>query len=164
MTAGPPGIADLWQHGRWSVRHVEESDHDSWVSLFEGYATFYKRTLTADDFRTVWRWIREDRTTIALVVVGEESGYRPVGLAHLRGWRRPLWASEHGYLDDLFVAPGARGTGAVDALFAGIRELALQRRWQVVRWTTADDNHRAQAVYARYADRTSWVTYDEYIE
>ncbi|MBO0692616.1 MAG: GNAT family N-acetyltransferase, partial [Acidimicrobiaceae bacterium] len=84
--------------------------------------------------------------------------------AHLRGWRRPLMASEHGYLDDLFVAPQARGTGAVDALFAGIRHVAVQRGWQVVRWTTAEDNYRAQAVYARYAARTSWVTYDESIE
>ena len=56
-----------------------------------------------------------------------------------------------GYLDDLFVDPDARGSGAVDALFAEINRLALERNWAVVRWTTADDNYRARAVYDKRA-------------
>ena len=65
-----------------------------------------------------------------------------------------------GYLDDLFVEPDVRGTGVVDALFQAIGALAAERGWDVVRWTTAADNHRAQAAYARVASRTTWVTYD----
>ena len=51
--------------------------------------------------------------------------------------------------------------GAVDALFAAIRDLAVERGWDIVRWTTAEDNDRAQAVYARSAIRTTWATYDQ---
>lgn len=29
-----------------------------------------------------------------------------------------------------------------------------------VRWTTADDNYRARAVYDKRAVRTTWITYD----
>jgi len=29
-----------------------------------------------------------------------------------------------------------------------------------VRWITADDNYRAQALYDKVATRTHWVTYD----
>ena len=73
---------------------------------------------------------------------------------------RPLRGSISGYLDDLFVAPEVRSTGVVDALFEAIDALALERGWDVVRWTTAEDNHRAQAAYERVATRTTWVTYD----
>lgn len=65
-----------------------------------------------------------------------------------------------GYLDDLFVDPEWRGTGAVEALFTEINRLALERHWAVVRWTTAVDNLRAQGAYDKVATRTSWVTYD----
>jgi RimJ/RimL family protein N-acetyltransferase len=147
------------QVGPWHVRPLRRSDHEHWVRLFEGYATFYERNLTTGQLATVWNWVFEDQTTVALVVTEGPEG-PPVGLAHLRSWRRPLWAAEHGYLDDLFVAPEARGTGAVHALFAAIGDLARDRGWAVVRWTTAADNYRAQAVYDRYAERTSWVTYD----
>ena len=65
-----------------------------------------------------------------------------------------------GYLDDLYVEPSTRGTGVVEALFAEINRLALERDWAVVRWTTADDNYRARAVYDKRATRTMWITYD----
>jgi len=147
----------------WLVRPLRRSDHEAWVELFRGYATFYGRILTGEQLAEVWRWIFDEGTTIALVVVEGAAPDQPVGVAHLRSWRRPLLASDNGYLDDLFVSPAARGRGAVDALFAAIRDLAVQRGWAIVRWTTAEDNLRAQAVYNRYATRTAWVTYDETI-
>ncbi len=30
----------------------------------------------------------------------------------------------------------------------------------VVQWVTAEDNHRAQALYNTLATRTNWVTYE----
>lgn len=146
---------------RWTVRPLRPDDHDVWVELFTGYALFYQRTLTQDQLAVVWNWIFDDGTAIALVVVEADPPGRPIGLAHLRNWRRPLLATESGYLDDLYLAPEARGRGAVDALFAAIGDLAVDRGWDIVRWTAAPDNFRAQAVYSRYATRTTWVTYDE---
>ena len=73
---------------------------------------------------------------------------------------RPLRGVVCGYLDDLFVEPGRRGSGVVDALFAEINRIAVERDWPVVRWTTADDNYRARSVYDRLATRTTWITYD----
>ena len=90
---------------------------------------------------------------------GHEVGI-PRGLAHLREWIRPLRGARSGYLDDLFVDQAVRGEGVVDALFAEIDMLAVARGWDVVRWTTADDNYRARSVYDNVAVRTSWITYD----
>ena len=73
---------------------------------------------------------------------------------------RPLRGVVCGYLDDLFVSPELRGSGAVQALFAEIDRLAQERGWPLVRWTTADDNYTARSVYDRLAQRTTWITYD----
>ena len=38
--------------------------------------------------------------------------------------------------------------------------MLVERGWSIVRWTTADDNYRARAVYDELATRTTWITYD----
>ena len=83
-----------------------------------------------------------------------------VGLAHYRQFARPLRASTGGFLDDLYVDPAQRGSGAVDALLAKLREIARSEGWDMIRWITADDNYRARAKYDQVATRTTWITYD----
>ena len=148
----------------WTVRQVRDDEYEAWTRLFRGYADFYRWQTSDDHQRQIWGWIHLERKVEALVAVplnadGSEAG-APQGLAHLREWVRPLRGAVCGYLDDLFVDPATRGTGVVDALFAEINRIALERRWAMVRWTTADDNYRARAVYDRLATRTTWITYD----
>lgn len=63
-------------------------------------------------------------------------------------------------MDDLFVTPEARGTGAADALILAVGNIAKDKGWGTVRWITADDNFSARSVYDRRAERTMWITYD----
>ena len=72
----------------------------------------------------------------------------------------PLSATTGGYLDDLFVDPQMRGKRVADALIAAIAEEGRRRGWSVIRWITAEDNHRARATYDRVAKLTPWRTYD----
>jgi len=148
----------------WNVRHVTAEEFDAWTHLFRGYCDFYRWPTSDDHQRKVWGWIHQDKIVEALVAVevdgtGTEFG-GPRGLAHLREWIRPLRGVRSGYLDDLFVDPTVRGQGAVDALFRKMSRMALERSWDVVRWTTADDNYRARATYDKIALRTTWITYD----
>jgi ribosomal protein S18 acetylase RimI-like enzyme len=85
---------------------------------------------------------------------------RPVGIAHLREFVRPLMSVLGGYLDDLYVDPGQRGGGVVDELFGAAKELGRERGWSLIRWITREDNYRARAVYDRLATKTNWTTYD----
>ena len=64
------------------------------------------------------------------------------------------------FLDDLFVAPEARGSGVADALIGEVKKIAQKRGWSLVRWITAEDNYRGRGVYDKLATRTNWVTYD----
>ena len=60
-------------------------------------------------------------------------------------------------LEDLFVAPEARGKGAADALIEAVAERARRHGAPVVTWLTAPDNHRAQAVYNRVGGTSEHV-------
>lgn len=148
----------------WSVRPVHAGEFDVWTRLYRGYAAFYETPTSDDHQRRIWSWIHDDRSIECLVAVPVDGGGVEIGaaqgLAHLREWVRPLRGVVAGYLDDLFVDPAHRGSGAVDALFEAMNELAAERDWAVIRWTTADDNHRARTVYDRLATRTTWITYD----
>lgn len=148
----------------WTVRRVDVSEFDSWTRLFRGYCDFYRWPTSDEHQLQIWGWIHEERIIEALVAVEiDGSGAEvdvPQGLAHLREWIRPLRGVRSGYLDDLFVEPDQRGGGAVDALFGAINQVALDRGWDVVRWTTADNNYRARGTYDKIALRTTWITYD----
>jgi len=152
----------------WVVRPVGEHEFGPWSRLYRGYADFYHWPTSDDHQRQIWGWIHDEQLVTALVAVpadatGAETG-PPAALAHLREWVRPLRGQRCGYLDDLFVDPAQRGRGAVDALFEAMRALARERGWPAIRWTTADDNYRARAVYDQLATRTTWLTYDMTVE
>jgi GNAT superfamily N-acetyltransferase len=78
------------------------------------------------------------------------------------GWK---WSSLRGarvtILEDLFVAPEARGQGLADALIKACADRARELGAPVLGWTTALDNHRAQAVYNRVgAQGETWMEYE----
>lgn len=140
------------------IRAVAAADRTAWDRLYAGYAAFYKVTQTEQMRDTVWSWLMDaGHSTNGLVA--ELDGV-VVGLAHYRSFARPLSASTGGFLDDLFVNPDLRGSGAAAALIKGLEDLGRAKGWTVIRWITADDNYRARGLYDRVADKTKWVTYD----
>lgn len=140
------------------IRPVALADKPDWARLYAGYAAFYKVEQTEAMRDTVWGWLM-DPTHTTEGLVAEQDGC-VIGLAHYRAFARPLSASTGGFLDDLFVDPAARGSGAAEALLQALAAEGRNRGWTVIRWITAEDNYRARGLYDRVADRTKWVTYD----
>jgi GNAT superfamily N-acetyltransferase len=140
------------------IRTLVAADRPEWERLYAGYAAFYKVTQTPEMRATVWGWLH-DPAHQTRGLVAEEEG-RLIGLAHFRPFARPLSASTGGFLDDLFVDPAARGSGAADALIGAIADEGRKQGWTVIRWITAEDNYRARALYDRVAEKTKWATYD----
>lgn len=137
---------------------TDVANHRSdWERLYAGYAAFYKVDQSPEMRERVWSWIADGRITCLMALDAEG---KPIGIAHLREFLRPLMSSLGGYLDDLFVDPDLRGAGVADDLFEAMRELGRERGWSVIRWITREDNYRARAVYDRLATRTNWTTYD----
>lgn len=141
------------------IRPVQLGDRAGWDVLYRGYSDFYRVDQTAEMRDRVWGWLHDPAASTEGLVAEAGDG-RLIGLAHFRPFARPLSATTGGFLDDLFVAPEARGSGAAEALLAELKGIAGQRGWSLVRWITAEDNARARSLYDRVAAKTQWVTYD----
>ena len=139
------------------------SDRAGWENLYRGYAEFYQVPMNAAILETVWGWIHDDANPFFGLIANTGDG-RAVGLMHCREMPSPLRGARVGFLDDLFVAPDARGQGVVEALYDALRELGRAQGWPFIRWITAADNARARAVYDKLAEKTHWVTYQMPLE
>ena len=138
---------------------LSQEHRDDWEKLYAGYAAFYRVAQTPEMRATVWGWLNDPSHEVEGLVALDASG-RPIGIAHYRAFARPLAATTGGFLDDLFVAPDARGAGVAQALIDAIVETGRARGWTVIRWITAEDNYRARSAYDRISDRTQWITYE----
>jgi ribosomal protein S18 acetylase RimI-like enzyme len=64
-------------------------------------------------------------------------------------------------MEDLFVAPEARGGGVAEALIEACAERCRERGAPKLEWLTATDNQRAQAVYDRVGGTGEvWKNYE----
>ncbi len=142
-----------------TIRPTAPKDRLEWDRLYAGYAAFYKVEQTPEMRDKVWSWLMDQAAEVHGLVAETGDG-KLIGITHFRPYARPLSASTGGFLDDLFVDPDARGSGAAEALINAVKAEGQKRGWTVIRWITAEDNYRARGVYDRLAERTKWVTYD----
>ena len=141
------------------VRELEQRDRVEWQQLYAGYGDFYATPLSDEKADRVWAWLM-DPSYEAFGLVAVDADDAPIAIAHYRQFARLLADGIGIYLDDLFTAANARGTGAGTALINRLEEIARERGAGVVRWITANDNFVGQKLYDRLASRTMWVTYD----
>ncbi|NNE52012.1 MAG: GNAT family N-acetyltransferase [Sulfitobacter sp.] len=142
-----------------TVRPITAEDREGWDRLYAGYAAFYRVDQSPEMRDRVFGWLLDETHEVEGLVAEDTEG-RLIGLTHYRPFASPLRAATNGFLDDLFVEPAARGSGAARAMIEAVAEVARARGWLTVRWITADNNYRARGLYDRLATRTQWVTYD----
>ena len=130
----------------------------AWQVLFRAYGVFYKRDLAPELVETVWGWVNDPAHELEGVLAVLEGA--PVGLAHFRRMPRTLTGQDVGFLDDLYVDPGARGHQVGEQLIAHVSQVARSRGWALVRWLTADDNYRARTLYDRVAAKSHFNLYE----
>jgi GNAT superfamily N-acetyltransferase len=130
------------------IRPAVESDIGALMPLMRGYCDFYKANPADAGLEEMARALIATSDDQGMLLVADEGG-EAIGFAAV-GWK---WSSLRGariaVLEDLFVAPEARGRGAADALIEAVADRARANGAPVVTWLTAPDNHRAQAVYDR---------------
>jgi len=140
------------------IRRLTPDDYDQWRGLYQGYADFYRVALTEDGVQATWSWLM-DAGHVCTGLVAEQQG-QLIGLAHFRGMPSPLRGQIIGFLDDLFVVPNHRSSGAAAALIMAVQAEAKAQGWGVVRWITRDDNYRARGLYDKLAEKTNWALYE----
>lgn len=141
-----------------SVRRVEPGDERAWKALYTGYRAFYELVPDAAVVDRVWTWLCDDGNEVEGLVAVRHGVI--VGLANHRRFHRPASGTVGTYLDDLFVDPAVRGSGAGRALLDHLATEAGAEGHSVLRWITAEDNRVARSLYDSVAQATRWVTYD----
>lgn len=114
--------------------------------LFDAYRQFYGYASDLGAARIYLHMrLQSDQ---AKVFIAELAG-KPVGFMLLYPSFCSLALAPIWVLNDLYVAPEARGTGVADALLQTARQLGLDSGAAYLMLSTAHDNQRAQAVYTR---------------
>ena len=140
-----------------NIREVHAEDFTAWLPLWEGYNSFYQRTLPHEITKISWeRFLNPAEPMYALVA--EEDG-RLLGLAHYLFHRNTSMINDSCYLQDLFTAPGARGQGIGKALIEAVYERARSNGSHRVYWQTHESNASARRLYDQMADHSGFIVY-----
>lgn len=95
----------------------------------------------------------------AELLVAEDAAGAPIAFAVLFDLPELVFARHCGQLDDLFVAPAARGQGVARALVEAAVALGRARGWSHLRWIVPEADTAAIALYERIAARADWRSY-----
>ena len=143
--------------GNIVIRSIGENEREAWNPLWAGYLAFYKSELRPEISDLTWdRFHDPDEQIFALggYVDGEL-----MAIAHYL-FHRSTWAPDrYCYLEDLFVAPAARGRGLGRALIEAVYEKARVANASRVYWLTQSNNTQARILYDKVADNLGFIQY-----
>jgi RimJ/RimL family protein N-acetyltransferase len=142
------------------IATVTEGDLPDLLPLMRGYCDFYRSAPPDDELLAMSRALMEDPEREGLQLLARDGDGAAVGFASIFWTWSTNSAARIGTMNDLFVAPEARGSGAAEELIRACVERCRERGALRLEWQTALDNHRAQAVYERVGGhREQWLDY-----
>ncbi|MDP2397002.1 MAG: GNAT family N-acetyltransferase [Burkholderiales bacterium] len=139
------------------IRSALPADFEQWLPLWEGYNSFYKRTVPAEVTRTTWARFFDAYEPMH-AVVAEQDG-RLLGLVHYLFHRNTAMLAPVCYLQDLFTVVNSRGQGVGRALIEAVYERAQAAGSPRVYWMTQEDNATARRLYDGVAEYSGFIQY-----
>jgi GNAT superfamily N-acetyltransferase len=153
------GQAGKGQDMAVAIRPVAANDVVEWRRLWTSYLEFYAATVPEEVYRTTFARLISEGSPEINGLIAEVDG-RPVGLVHYIFHRHGWKVEEVCYLQDLYVAPEARGTGLGRALIEAVYVRADAAGRPAVYWLTQEFNHEARKLYDRIAKVTPFIRYN----
>lgn len=142
------------------IAAVTESDLPDLLPLMRAYCEFYEVSPADGDLLAMSRAIIADPQREGIQLIARDAQGSPLGFATIFWSWSTLSGSRIGVMNDLFVAPNARGAGVARALIAACQERCREHGASSLSWQTARDNFRAQALYDGIgARRAEWLDY-----
>ena len=141
-----------------SVRPLAQGDKDAWLNLFRQYIAFYEEAVAEHVIELTWQRLAHQADGMMGFSAADAAG-NLAGIAVII-FHRSSWAATHYcYLEDLFVAPAARGAGAGRALIKAVYAEADRRGASRTYWVTAGTNAAARRLYDNVGTLTPFVQY-----
>lgn len=137
------------------VRRAGLEDLAALVPLYDGYRQFYRQPA---DPALAERFLRErlSRGDSVIFLAEDQSG--ALGFTQLYPIFSSISAAPAWVLNDLFVSPAARRSGAGRALLERARQHGIETGARWLSLSTGRDNREAQALY----EKLGWVRDTEY--
>ena len=144
-----------------SIATVTGADLADLLPLMRAYCDFYESDPSDEALLAMSRALIADPEGegVQLIARDERSG-EAIGFATVFWTWSTNAGARIGTMNDLYVAPGGRGSGVADELIHACVERCRARGAVRLEWQTALENQRAQAVYDRVgAVRSQWLDY-----
>ncbi|KPL68840.1 acetyltransferase [Erythrobacter sp. SG61-1L] len=142
--------------GAIAIRHAEASDVDALAGLFDAYRQFYAQP---SDLPGAWRFLSERLSRGESAIFLAELDGEAAGFTQLYPSFTSAGMARIFILNDLFVAPEARGQGVATALLRRAAEYGRGEGAVRLVLSTATDNFTAQALY----EREGWLRDDAFL-
>jgi len=143
------------------VRPVTSADFARWLPLWEGYNAFYGRSgataLPAEITWSTWQRFLDPAEPVHALVAERDT--RLLGLTHYLYHRSTIHIELVCYLQDLFTAESARGSGIGRALIEAVAVRARAAGATRVYWLTHETNHTARQLYDKLAANSGFIVY-----
>src|SRR5215470_20413657 len=140
-----------------AIRPLRLDERAAWEPLWKGYLDFYRLTVPQETYDTTWARLHDPNEPMWL-----RGGYidgKLLGIVHYI-YHRSCWTiGDYCYLQDLFVAEGARKLGLGRALIEAVYEAARAAGASRVHWLTHETNAVARSLYDTLADRPGFIQY-----
>jgi GNAT superfamily N-acetyltransferase len=139
---------------------VSGPDLPDLLPLMRGYCDFYGSNPSDEALLAMARALIADPQFEGVQFIARDDSGQAIGFATIFWTWSTNSAARIGTMNDLFVAPEGRGSGAADALIRACVDRCRERGAVRLQWQTALDNHRAQAVYERVGGKLErWLDY-----
>jgi GNAT superfamily N-acetyltransferase len=141
-----------------TIRPLRREDEAEWRRLWRDYLAFYETELPEAIYASTFARLvdPEMRDYHGLLAVEDE---RPIGLVHYIFHRHGWQVEDVCYLQDLFVEPRLRGTGAGRKLMEAVYAAADANGTPNVYWNTQEFNATARRLYDRVGVATPFIKY-----
>ena len=141
------------------IRPLRSADEADWRSLWTGYLDYYETHVPELVYATTFARLLGDDPQDFNGLIAEVDG-QPMGLAHYL-FHRHCWKVENVcYLQDLYVAPAARGTGLGRRLIEAVYAAADSNGTPSVYWLTQHFNEAGRRLYDRIGKLTPFIRYN----
>ena len=139
------------------IRNATPADRDAFLALWQAYLAFYQVDLAPMVTDATWTRLMDAASPVKarLAEVDRQVLGFAIHMHHPSTWV----ATEDCYLEDLYVAEGARGHGLGRALIDDLIVLARAKGWARLYWHTNEGNTSARALYDQYVASDGHIRY-----